>query len=177
VRELTFRGFLRRYLRELSGTDTLSLHRLVQMVDSIPRLYEPLALWVTLEGRLGELKRLLPDNRYTSKDFAVLSAYPNTKALEQAFARGEKSLRSEYHKVWNSYQVRRDAHLRDAQLKLSARNRALSLEKEIGVSRYRIGKDLGLNPGNLHAFLTKGEPFRLSLEKSYALVEYLEQRI
>jgi hypothetical protein len=147
------------------------------MTSSIPRLYEPLMLWATSGGRLEELEGLLPRNCHTRKDFAALSAYPNPTALEQFLVRREESLRPEYHKVWNSYRVRRDAHLRDAQLKLSARNRALSLEKQAGVSRYRIGKDLGLNPGNLHAFLTKGEPFRLSLKKSYALVEYLEQRI
>jgi hypothetical protein len=176
MRELTFRGFLRRYLRELSGVDTLSLRKMARMVSGAPRLYEPLVLWAALGDRLEELKGLLFDNHHANKDFAALGAYPNATALERALARGEEGLRPEYHKVWNSYRVRRDAHLRDAKLKLSARNRALSLEKQAGVSRYRLGKDLGLNPGNLHAFLTKGEPFKLSLEKSYALVEYLEQR-
>jgi hypothetical protein len=177
VRELTFKGFLQRYLRELSGTDTLSLRRLAQMTSSTPRLYEPLALLAASEGRLKELENLLLDNRYADKDFVALSVYPSAIALEQALEREDRSLRPEYHKVWNSYRIRRDAHLRDARLKLSARNRALSLERGAKVSRYRICKDLNLNPGNLHAFLTKEEPFRLSLDKSYALVEYLEQRI
>jgi hypothetical protein len=161
----------------LSGTNTLSLRQMARMVDTIPRLYEPLALWAASEGRLKELESLLRNNRYADKDFAALNVYPSAAALEQALEREDRSLRPEHHKVWNSYRIRRDAHLRDARLKLSARDRALSLEKGTKVSRYRICKDLGLNPGNLHTFLTKEEPFRLSLDKSYALVEYLEQHV
>ena len=69
--------------------------------------------------------------------------------------------------------MRRDAPARDAELKLEARKQILDLEERTSVSRYRMAKDLGLNPGNLHAFLAQGNPSKLSLERVYGLVEYL----
>ena len=76
--------------------------------------------------------------------------------------------------MWRSYVARRDAPARDARLKMAARDRVLALEAEKRVSRYRMAKDLGLNPGNLHAFLTQGVPSKLALDKAYGLVKYLE---
>jgi hypothetical protein len=57
---------------------------------------------------------------------------------------------------------------------LVARARVLALASQKGVSRYRLAKDLGLNPGNLHSFLAHGDPRKLSLDKAVALVKYLE---
>lgn len=50
----------------------------------------------------------------------------------------------------------------------------LALEAAKGVSRYRMAKDLGLNPGNLHAFLAQGNPSKLSLDRVFELVSYVE---
>ena len=83
-------------------------------------------------------------------------------------------MRPEYSKVWRSYVARRDAQGRDAELKLEARKRVLALESKKHVTRYRMAKDLGLNPGNLHAFLAQGNPNKLSLNRVVDLVEYLE---
>jgi len=37
-----------------------------------------------------------------------------------------------------------------------------------------MAKDLGLNPGNLHAFLSQGDPTKLSLDLVADLLKYLE---
>ncbi len=37
-----------------------------------------------------------------------------------------------------------------------------------------LATDLGLNPGNLHAFLAQGDPEGASLDKAVRLVKYLE---
>lgn len=95
--------------------------------------------------------------------------------LETSLATGEDArLRPEYLKTWLSFVARRDAHLRDERLKQVARKRALTLEATRRVTRYRMAKDLGLNPGNLHAFLAQGNVSKLSLEHAYELVDYLE---
>ena len=47
------------------------------------------------------------------------------------------------------------------------------MEATKGVTRYRMAKDLGLNPGNLHAFLSQGNVSKLALERAYELVDYL----
>jgi len=70
--------------------------------------------------------------------------------------------------------VRRDAPSRDKELRLAVRERVLELESRKRVTRYRMAKDLGLNPGNLHAYLSQGNATKLSLDRVADLVRYLE---
>ena len=70
--------------------------------------------------------------------------------------------------------MRRDTAARDAELRLEARKRVLSLEARKKVTRYRMAKDPGLNPGNLHAYLAQSNPTKLSLDRVAELLKYLE---
>jgi len=175
VRRLTLSGFLESYVRYLSGEDTLSLPRLVALLPEEPRLVEPLLLWAAVTNRSGRLARLLAEDSDLLADLRLLVSLSAVGRLEDALASEDSRLRPEYAKAWRSYVVRRDAPARDARLKLKARERVLALEAQKGVSRYRLAKDLGLNPGNLHAFLSHGDPRKLGLEKACQLVEYLEE--
>lgn len=174
MRQLTFSGFLDSYVRYLSGESTLALARLVSLLPSEPRLAEPLLLWATVTGRSERLARLLAGNEELLAELRQVVSLWEAGRLEDALSSEDSRLRPEYAKAWRSYVARRDAPARDSRLKLEARERILALESEKDVSRYRMAKDLGLNPGNLHAFLAQGDPKKLALEKAYRLVEYLE---
>lgn len=172
MRQLTFRGFLESYVKYLSG-GTLALARLASLLPSEPRLAEPLVLWAVATGRSDRLARLLTEDPL-SGEVQFVQRLAAEGRLENALASAEPELRTEYAKVWRSYAARRGAPARDARLKLEARARVLALEVEKGVSRYRMAKDLGLNPGNLNAFLVQGNPQKLGLDKALQLVRYLE---
>jgi hypothetical protein len=174
MRRLTFKGYLQSYVQQLAGLSTLSLPRLAALARSEPRLTEPLELWAVATGCAPRLARLLKAQGDLERELVLLASLERDGRLESALAAEDPRLRPEYTKVWRSYVARRDAHARDAQLKLEARNRALALEKTKGVSRYRMAKDLGLNPGNLHAFLAQSNPTKLSLDRAFELVRYLE---
>jgi hypothetical protein len=174
VRRLTFRGYLESYVQLLAGQSTLALPRLAALTHSEPRLTEPLVLWAVETGHASRLSRLLKAPDDLERELATLVSLEQQGTLESALAAEDPRLRPEYTKVWRSYVARRDAHTRDAQLKLEARKRALALETSKGVSRYRMAKDLGLNPGNLHAFLAQGNATKLSLDRAFELVRYLE---
>ena len=47
MRKLTFEGFLKQYVAELSGVQTASIHKLADCLSENPRLKEPLfsMLW------------------------------------------------------------------------------------------------------------------------------------
>ena len=45
VRKLTFEGFLKQYVVELSGVQTASVHKLADCLSENPRLKEPLFLY------------------------------------------------------------------------------------------------------------------------------------
>jgi hypothetical protein len=174
MRRLTFAGFLQSYVRALSGEDTLSLRRLTALAATEPRLVEPLLLWLAVTDRADTASDLLEDREALQQELRSLARLHAAGSLEQTLAAEETSLRPEYAKVWRSFVVRRDAVERDKALRLEARKRVLELEARKNVTRYRMAKDLGLNPGNLHAYLSQGDPTKLSLDRVVQLVEYLE---
>ena len=45
MRKLTFEGFLKQYVAELSGVQTASVHKLADCLSKNPRLKEPLFLY------------------------------------------------------------------------------------------------------------------------------------
>ena len=45
MRKLTFEGFLKQYVAELSGVQTASIHKLADCLSENPRLKEPLFLY------------------------------------------------------------------------------------------------------------------------------------
>jgi hypothetical protein len=158
----------------LSGEDTLALPRLAALSETEARLVEPLLLWAAVTNRVGRLDGLLEGRRALQRELKTLARLQSTGRLETELADAGSTLRPEYSKVWHSYVVRRDAPSRDKELRLKVRERVLELESRKGVTRYRMAKDLGLNPGNLHAFLSLGDPTKLSLDRVVDLVKYLE---
>jgi hypothetical protein len=174
MRPLTFAGYLGASVSRLSGEDTLDPARLVSAVRRRPRLSAPLVLWAVETGRVDRFAGLLADDPRLRTELDTVHRLWAEGGLERALDQSPTPLRPEYAKAWHSYVARRDARQRDARLKMVARERALDLEARKRVSRYRLAKDLGLNPGNLHAFLTQGNAAKLSLKKAVALVKYLE---
>lgn len=174
MRRLTFPGFLQSYVKALSGEDTLALPRLAVLSEAEARLVEPLLLWAAVTDRAKRLDGLLEGRQVLQQELKTLARLQSTGRLEGELADSSPTLRPEYSKVWHSYTTRRDAPTRDKELRLKVRKRILELESQKKVTRYRMAKDLGLNPGNLHAFLSQGDPTKLSLDRVANLVEYLE---
>jgi hypothetical protein len=150
------------------------MSRLAERSRTKLRVAEPLLLLAVVTDRTDELARHLDSRPALLDELALLDALVRAGELETALENEDPRLRSEYTKTWRSYVSRRDAHLRDARLKHLARERALELESTKDVTRYRMAKDLGLNPGNLHAFLAQGNVSKVSLDRAYQLVDYLK---
>jgi hypothetical protein len=174
MRTLSFRGYLESYVLRLSGNRTLALKELVAMAQKEPRLTEPLLLWAVETGKDRSLERLLKDDSRLASELKMLQSLEQQQVLEPSLASEDSPLGLDYQKVWRSYLARANAPKRDFELKLEARRRVLELEAARNVTRYRMAKDLGLNPGNLHAFLAQGNASKLSLERAFELVNYLE---
>lgn len=174
MRQLTFAGYLDTYVQYLAGRKTLALPQLVALMEGEPRLVEPLLLWAAVRGHAQRMSKLLKEHDDLQRELNLLVSLQTDRRLDSALAAEDPQLRPEYSKAWRSYTVRRDAPTRDAQLKLEARKRVLDLEVSKHVSRYRMAKDLGLNPGNLHAFLAQVNPSKVSLDRAFELVRYLE---
>ena len=57
MRKLTFEGFLKQYVAELSGVQTASVHRLADCMTENPRLKEPLYLYALAFDKVELLLR------------------------------------------------------------------------------------------------------------------------
>ena len=151
MRELTFKGFLRQYVKKLSYSDTLNLEKLAMEVkNGNHRLRAPLLLFAAVSGRSRQLSDALESAENASelrRLFRILSAAP----VEQSLRSGNAP--EAYLKVWNSYLVAHDAPARDEALKDAMRKKVLRLQKEKGCSNYRLYTDLKLNPGNVNSWL------------------------
>jgi hypothetical protein len=174
MRQLTFAGYLKSYAPSLAGTSSKAMSRLADRALERPRVVEPLLLMAVVTDRADELARQLKDRPKLLGELQLLGEFAESGQLETALASEDPRLRPEYAKAWRSYVAKRDAPHRDTRLKEVARSRALEMEAAKRVTRYRMAKDLGLNPGNLHAFLSQGNVSKMSLKRAYELVDYLE---
>lgn len=173
MRQLTFAGYLKSYVPSLADTHSQAMSRLADRAQRRPRVLEPLLLMAAVTGRTDELARQMRDQPKLLAELRLLGELAEREELETALASEDPRLRPEYTKAWRSFVTRRDAAHRDARLKRVARDRVLEMETAKHVTRYRMAKDLGLNPGNLHAFLSQGNVSKLSLDHAYQLVDYL----
>lgn len=174
MRPLTFKGHLDRHVQELAGKQTRSLAELAAIARRRPDFTEPLFVWAAKTGRAARLSRYLEHRPALRGELANLATLEQQGRLDSVLADPDSGLRAEYTRVWEDYAYRRDARKREAEEKLSARMRVLALEANRHVTRYRMAKDLGLNPGNLHAFLAHGDPNKISLKRVSDLLGYLE---
>lgn len=174
MRELTFRGFLAQYIRQLSEAGTNSLYKLAaEAGSSNPRLREPLLLYAMYWRKQDVLLQAakVPALHAEYQRLASLyTAEEMTKLLEQ----DSPLLPVEYHKVWRSYQSRKNRARADDHTKELMRQKVKRLQGQNGVTNYRIYTDLKLNPGNLNAWLKHGDSDKVSLETARRTLRYVE---
>ncbi|NLA87579.1 MAG: hypothetical protein GX847_09965, partial [Clostridiales bacterium] len=103
MRELTFTGFLKSYVRSLSEAETNSLYKLAkEAADKNPRLRDPLLLYAKFTDNTNVLLR-------AAKKTALYSEYKNLAnrydkaGFEAALQDASSPLPEEYKKVWRSY--------------------------------------------------------------------------
>jgi hypothetical protein len=65
----------------------------------------------------------------------------------------------------------------DVQIIYTDEDSVLKLQGSTGVTNYRLYADLGLNHGNMNAWLKSGDPKKVSLDVARRAVEYLEKHV
>lgn len=166
MKPLTFTGFLRKYLLDLSLTRTCSVRKLEKEVDRNLRLLEPLALYAKLTMNETQLSKL--------KNPRLLSALNNLHSvndIEKALK--NKQLSSDFQKVYTSYLVKKGRLDTEAHTKELMLSKIKSLQQQKKISNYRIYTDLKMNHGNVNDFLTNGNVSKLSLTSAEKIFNYV----
>ena len=169
MRKLTFEGFLKQYVADLSGVQTASIHKLADCLQDNPRLKEPLYLYALAFDKVDLLLRYTV-NSAVAAEYEKLS---NLYSLEQMLLLLEKQspeLPEGYLKVWRSYCSVRDAVLADNDTKELIHRRVLELQKKL--TNYRLYTDLKLNPGNVNAWLKHNDSSKMSLDCARQIYKY-----
>ncbi len=174
MRELTFKGFLKSYVRSLSKAETNSLYKLVkEAADKNPRLREPLLLYAKFTDSTDVLLRAAQKTALYSEYKNLANRYDKV-GFEAAIQDASSPLSEEYKKVWTSYLSKKNRQQNDNHTKELMRDTVVKLQGAKGVSNYRLYADLGLNPGNFNAWLKHGDPNKVSLDTARRTVKYLE---
>ena len=174
MRELTFAGFLKNYVRSLSMTNTNSLYKLAEEAwDRNPRLREPLLLYAVFTDKIEVLLRATKAPALYSDYQDLISKYDKV-GFEAALRDTKSSVPGKYKKVWQSYLTKKNRLQNDNHTKELMRNKIVKLQKVKGVSNYRLYTDLGLNPGNFNSWLKYGETRKVSLDTARRTIKYLE---
>lgn len=166
MRKLTMLGFLSKYVQELAETDTLNIHKLYSMVQSGNyRLKEPLFLYC-----------------YYNNKADILTKYHNTAdkeeflAMVQAVENGDlTALLPNYVKVFKAYDYQCNKYDNEIRVKMLMAEKITHLQAEKGISSYRVYTDLRINSGNYDSFIKGRDYSKLSLDKSRAIINYLER--
>lgn len=173
MQTLTLHGFLKNYLKHLSGMNTGSLSKLSKLALVNPRLQAPMVLYIAVAVPKQQRQRLYKVNPLLEVELRrYFDGVEDDKGLVRVLQ--EHSIPNEYQKAYKSYLVVRDRAKHERELKCLVRNKIMELAEEKQISDYRVYKDLGISGGNYHAFVRKGEMGRLGFDKVRQVLEYLE---
>ena len=174
MRPLTFHGFLSQYVLALSLSGSRSLYKLAEeAATSNPRLKEPLLLYALFSDKAPLLLAATKSSTIFDEYRELLTRYDKS-GMETALTNDDPYLGAEYKKVYRSYLANRDRKKGELHSKALMRTKIVRLQKEKGVSNYRIYKDLKLNHGNMNAYLKNGDCSKISLDTARKAVVYLE---
>lgn len=171
VRRPNFEPWSRRYLLHLSGLSRFDFPRLCVMAcHSEGRLREPLLLYALQSDRFPELMAMTDDSElrgeYEHAADSLGELAPQDYALEHGY---DPSTGDRYRKVLNSFYA--DWHRPEtlARSKSIRRDACLRAKRERGVPVAPICRELGLNVGNVNAWLKNGDMSKVSLENATRL--------
>jgi hypothetical protein len=170
MRELTFVGFLKRYIKRLSYNNSINLSKLAQELSVNPRLREPLFLYsVLIDRQKTIMQELINDKEYIN----FIKKY-DKKILIELLNESNKELKEEYLKVWRSYLSERNKPESDYHTKELILKNVLMLKNTKKISNYRIYTQLKLNHGNINAWLKNGECNKVSLEIARKILRFTQ---
>ena len=177
MRKLTFPSFLARYLKELSVNETSAPFKLTKELDHNLRLLAPLCLYAACTMNDEQLEKLFRRSEQVRLEFEARPFLRGSPALPEDFLPQLPDANDPYRKCWKSYVSVRDRYQSELHPTQLMVKKIRQLQAQLGLSNYRIYRDLGLNPGNANAFLTHGDCTKVSLNTARRTLQYLQQQV
>lgn len=169
---LTFKGFLRNYCRELTRLNTDNLKKLLTAVNtSAPSAAEALFLFAVLQNKADYLVKISLGSwvheqyekaLHDSKEFNSISDYLTSDSAPER-----------YKKVWNAYCAKKYAVETDRRVIMLMREKTLAAMKAADLTAYAVCKKLNLNIGNVYAYLHSGDVTKVSRATARKIMQFV----
>ncbi len=170
---LTFKGFLRLYCRELTGLQTDNLRKLVNAAATdCPAAAEAVMLFAAAQGKV-EYAVNLACGFWMEEDYKLVAGQIAKLGSVEAFLES-RDASSRYKKVLLAYLAQTTAIEADRRVIALMRSKTLDALKRSGCSVYGVCRDLGLNKGNIYAYLNKGDVSKVSRNTARSILNFVE---
>jgi hypothetical protein len=176
MRQLSFEGFLKKYVIELSYCKSNSLRKLSdEALKRNSQLHEPLLLFAYFTHGSDAICKLFQNNDKLMYDYnRYFLQHKNSCEILQILNDDGSPLPDSYKDVYKAYLSARNRHDNDNYTKLLMKNSIIRLQKEKCVTDYRLYTSLHVNPGNFNAFMKHGRLDKLSLCIISNMLSHLE---
>ncbi len=152
MRKLTFETFLKQYLVDVSGQQTLSVSKLIKLSKHNVRIIDPLILYSLFENKMELLLKKMNKNKYP-----LLGELTKNNYLDNQFNQYYS-----FQKIHETYVQRTNYYEYDNQVKSLIRINILKMMEEKRITTYRIYTDLKTNPGNINDFIKNNNTKKVS---------------
>ena len=166
MRELTFKGYLLQQLCELSDLNSKSLYKFAKLSENNARLRYVLCLFLNYYVDEKLKNQLCRRFQYLSKGCELLQGV--------SLGLFDDSL-SEYRTIYENYLNKKNSKESEDKLKSLMQKRIVAIQREKGITNYRIYKALNLNPGNVNAFLKDGNTNKVGLNTVRNILAFVNQ--
>jgi hypothetical protein len=170
--DLTFEKFLGNYVKSLSLGNTVSVRKLLLEASTTNlRLVEPLILHILFNHLEGTYAKFKNNDEIDKELNALVTKHPSTTSL--LIDLQNKAAKVNYQKVFNTYLSLKNKKENEKELKVKMISKVLELISVKKISKYRLSKELGINPGNLNSYLNHRKTDALNMQKCNKLINYL----
>jgi hypothetical protein len=170
---LTLKGFLRGYCRELTCLRTDNLRKLVNAAaDTCPAAAEAVMAFAVARGQ-AEYASRLAEGTWMEKDYRDAAHLASGYECAEDFLSSGR-LPDRYAKVLDAYHARKASVDADRRVIALMREKTLDSLKSSGASIYSVCKQLSLNKGNVYAYLNGGDASKVSRATARCILEYVE---
>ncbi len=170
MRELTFKGFLKRYVTKLSLHSYTSLYKLLNEAENEnARLLEPVLLYAVMTLKKSTLDTFVEKSEKCKNDYYEFFV----NGLNESMLTENSSVPFEYKKVYKSYLTVKNSYENDNHTKMLIRNKIIELKEQKNISDYRIYTDVRVNSGNYNSYIKHQKYNCISLENARSMLRYL----
>lgn len=170
---LTFKGFLRQYCRELTGLKTDNLRKLAAVIATeAPHAAEALFLFAAEQDKANHLVDASSGTWAEALFRESARRLTESGSVKAFLSRDETPER--FKKVRQAYEARTTQIQADRRVIALMRSRTLEALEEKGLSVYRLCADLKLNQGNIYAYLNKGDVSKVSRATARKIMDWAQ---